>query len=182
MHRWCCWSGIARRREIAAAQCVAQGFPLTTLPTQQRAALVSVHTQERNWRSETSPVTTSTRVPLTIRPVTQRASPIGVTVVERASRPIDCDNRTHTREKHLRDKKMKSVAKALVGAHISSATRGRTHWVHPSVHSGKNPYKCEGCGKGFSQAIPVYIYQRIHTGERPHKCDVCGKGFSHNSP
>jgi KRAB domain-containing zinc finger protein len=51
----------------------------------------------------------------------------------------------------------------------------------PPVLYRDKPYKCDICGKVFSENGILQKHIRMHTGEKPYKCDICGKGFSQNS-
>ncbi|XP_030278569.1 zinc finger protein 2 homolog isoform X6 [Sparus aurata] len=48
-------------------------------------------------------------------------------------------------------------------------------------HGGKNPYKCDTCGKMFKYNCDLNLHLRVHTGEKPYLCNTCGKRFSQRS-
>ncbi|XP_062952768.1 zinc finger and SCAN domain-containing protein 12 isoform X2 [Cynocephalus volans] len=48
---------------------------------------------------------------------------------------------------------------------------------HQRICPGEKSYKCDDCGKAFSQHSRLIEHQRIHTGDRPYKCEECGKTF-----
>lgn len=48
-----------------------------------------------------------------------------------------------------------------------------------SPHFVLTPFKCNHCGKGFSQTLDLIRHLRVHTGGKLYECHQCGKGFSH---
>ena len=84
--------------------------------------------------------------------------------------------------------KQSSVSKntcSLYGKRFKDELNVRKHMknVHSTstsdMHSSKKPYKCEICGKGFSQKENVGRHKRsFHLGLRPYKCTACKKTFT----
>lgn len=49
---------------------------------------------------------------------------------------------------------------------------------HPRRNVRPKPFRCEECGKGFTQKTRLVTHRRVHTGEKPFRCQLCGKMFS----
>ncbi|XP_022534594.1 zinc finger protein 287 [Astyanax mexicanus] len=47
-----------------------------------------------------------------------------------------------------------------------------------AVQLRTKPFRCEQCGKRFTQRTRLITHRRIHTGEKPYHCQLCGKMFS----
>uniref|UniRef100_A0A3B1ID21 C2H2-type domain-containing protein n=1 Tax=Astyanax mexicanus TaxID=7994 RepID=A0A3B1ID21_ASTMX len=47
-----------------------------------------------------------------------------------------------------------------------------------TVQLRTKPFRCEQCGKRFTQRTRLITHRRIHTGEKPYHCQLCGKMFS----
>ena len=50
-------------------------------------------------------------------------------------------------------------------------------YMYKIYFSGEKPYKCNHCGKAFSQSSNLITHCRKHTGFKPFTCDKCGRSF-----
>ena len=39
-------------------------------------------------------------------------------------------------------------------------------------------YRCEDCGRGFTQSGDLVKHRRVHTGETPYECPYCARSFA----
>ena len=49
--------------------------------------------------------------------------------------------------------------------------------VHEGTHSGRYPYWCQVCGKGFQATSQLRRHMAQHTGVAEFKCDLCGRKY-----
>ena len=60
------------------------------------------------------------------------------------------------------------IGKRRMPEHVSSK--------HTSIYDRK--FKCDVCGKGFSDNAKLAEHKNVHTGEKPFKCKLCNACFA----
>ncbi|XP_052895445.1 zinc finger protein 551-like isoform X1 [Anopheles moucheti] len=89
----------------------------------------------------------------------------------RTSRDLASHSETHSEEKgyvcHICNKAF--VKQSYLNTHKNT------------VHVGLKRYRCQECGKQFSNSSNLIAHRRIHTGEKPYECGECDAKFNQSS-
>ncbi|XP_048267610.1 zinc finger protein 436 isoform X2 [Bombus terrestris] len=74
--------------------------------------------------------------------------------------------------------KVKSELETHITTHIRGAPYSCSQCPRLFNHKGEKPFKCEICGRSFSQQGNLLNHVRIHSNPRSYTCEVCGKRFN----
>uniref|UniRef100_A0A182MW32 Protein krueppel n=1 Tax=Anopheles culicifacies TaxID=139723 RepID=A0A182MW32_9DIPT len=89
----------------------------------------------------------------------------------RTARDLASHSETHSEEKgyvcHICNKAF--VKQSYLNTHKNT------------VHVGLKRYRCQECGKQFSNSSNLIAHRRIHTGEKPYECGECDSKFNQSS-
>ncbi|XP_029288956.1 zinc finger protein 37 homolog isoform X2 [Cottoperca gobio] len=66
-------------------------------------------------------------------------------------------------------------------SHSNNVDNPHLSEMHCDTHTGKQPLKCDTCGKDFKYKSSLEIHLRTHTGEKPFACNTCGRAFMFKS-
>ncbi|XP_014589754.2 zinc finger and SCAN domain-containing protein 31 [Equus caballus] len=100
----------------------------------------------------------------------------------------DCDDVIRIEEGELIQKQELTVSvesQEKVSGQINEEVpkRGKTpkHERYQRNTSRERRYKCDECGKRFTQNSSLIRHKRIHTAKRPYSCNICSKTFTQSS-
>uniref|UniRef100_A0A3B1JBC8 C2H2-type domain-containing protein n=1 Tax=Astyanax mexicanus TaxID=7994 RepID=A0A3B1JBC8_ASTMX len=124
-------------------------------------------------------------VPLTEEPVpmTENLEPMTEESVPMTQEPVPLDDTKKNQPYKTQPKKEKVWVKCpnCPRQYTSKNSPGNMLplWERTAaVQLRTKPFRCEQCGKRFTQRTRLITHRRIHTGEKPYHCQLCGKMFS----
>ena len=82
-------------------------------------------------------------------------------------------------QNHMRDTHVKKLCE-YCGIMIS-VKRLHRHIQQAHVNPEERRFRCDICGKGFTERIRLKDHINTHTGDRPYLCNYCGKGFANQA-